>query len=375
MASWLQTVLEGLPGALVNGVVLGTIIALAAVGLTLIYGVLQIPTFAHGDVLTLGAYLGWALLAPAGLAASANWLGLAAALLTVAVGIVLYTRDLLTRRTAAVLTVLAVLAVTWDVWTMLAPGLQGFLGSVVQDGARMASALATAALAMAGLGVASHYLLWRPLKRRGAKMVMLMIASIGLAFFLRGVIQFIWQGQRRIYALNIPELVYAPMATRITSHEIVAFLVAALGVVGVHLFLTRTTTGKMMRALADNPDLALVTGIDVPRLTRLTWGLGSALAGAAGVLYASIQQGLTPETGWILLLSIFAAVILGGIGSAQGAILASLIIFVAQEVSVVLTAPLDVPLLGPEYKVAVGFGILILTLLVRPQGLMGVEVR
>lgn len=367
MLSWLQQILEGLPGAVLNGLVLGVVVGLAAVGLTLVYGVLEIPTFAHGDTLTLGAFLGWALLATPDQAGAAPWIGTVVGALGLAAVVIMVLTDWISHRTAGLLAAFSVIA-------LLPLGIYSSIGVAV--------------LVLAAFGLVSHYALWRPLEERGAKMVMIMIASIGLAFFLRGIIQFVWGGGRRIYNLGIPDLYNTGFGATITTTEIRALALGLVGIAGVYLFLTRTQTGRMMRALADNPRLATLTGIDVPRLKRLTWGLGSALAGAGGVLYASVQPGLTPSTGWLLLLSIFAAVILGGVGSVAGTFLASLLIFLAQEVYVVVSTVTEdllvnnvalfgqgVPLMGAEYKVAVGFGILILALLFRPQGLMGVDTR
>jgi branched-chain amino acid transport system permease protein len=153
-----------------------------------------------------------------------------------------------------------------------------------------------------------------------------------------------------------------PLDVRLKPDQVFILLMALLLVFLLYLFLQRTKLGKAMRATADNPQLALVCGIDTGRVTAWTWALGAALAAAAGVLYG-IDAQLRPDMGWSFLLPLFAAVILGGIGSPLGALIGGIILGVVQQVSTAF--------LLPTYKPAVAFVVLILLLFARPRGLFG----
>jgi neutral amino acid transport system permease protein len=137
--------------------------------------------------------------------------------------------------------------------------------------------------------------------------------------------------------------------------------IALFVLVGLHLLLQRTKIGKAMRAVSDNLDLARVAGIDVERVILWTWVLTGVLAALAGALLGLVIGGFTPNTGWFLILPIFASVILGGIGNPYGAILGALVIAVSQELSVIW--------LGADYKLGVALLIMIIILFWRPQGL------
>jgi branched-chain amino acid transport system permease protein len=149
---------------------------------------------------------------------------------------------------------------------------------------------------------------------------------------------------------------------RITPDQIVVLAVTAVLVVGVHLLLSRTHLGRAMRATAENPQLAQIAGIDIAGVVRNVWLIGGALAAAAGVLVGVTVQ-LSPGMGFDLLLPVFAAVILGGIGSVPGAVVGGLVIGLAEAVSG--------PLVGAEYRTAVAFLVLLVVLIVKPTGLFG----
>ena len=153
------------------------------------------------------------------------------------------------------------------------------------------------------------------------------------------------------------------MDVRIPPDDIFIAIVAIILVVGVYLVLTRTKMGKAMRATADNPELALVSGINTQRVIRWTWGMGAVLAATAGVLLAVFQAQLLPIMGWKFLIPLFAAVILGGIGNPYGALVGAFVIGVTSEVST--------QWINPGYKPAVAFAIMIGMLLVRPRGIFG----
>jgi branched-chain amino acid transport system permease protein len=295
---------------IVYGIVLGSIIALGAIGLTLLYGILRFAHFAHGDLMTLGAYV-----------------------------VLLFNADLL----------------PWLGVPELKLGPLSF-------GGRMLSALVIAMGVTAVVALLIDRLLYEPLRARRSSPVILAMASLGMAFILRSLIYIVWGPQFLFYTQELRPAWALPLEVRLRPDQLF-ILVLALVLVGLlYLFLQRTTLGKAMRATADNPQLAWVCGIDTRRVTAWTWLLGAALAAAAGVLYG-IDAQLRPDMGWSFLLPLFAAVILGGIGSPVGALVGGLILGVVQQVSTAF--------LLPTYKPAVAFLVLIILLLMRPRGLFG----
>lgn len=279
----------------VYGIISGSILALGAIGLTLIYSILNFANFAHGDFMVLGAYL--ALFFRVGLALP-MWL-----------------------------------------------------------------AFLLAMVCTAGIVVVLDRAWFRPLRQRGARPVLLAISSLGLALILRNVIRMLWGPQAQYYSREIHVLFPVPLLqVRVNMQQILIFGVALGLVVLVSLFLQRTKLGKAMRATSDNRNLALVSGIDTERVIIWTWGLGAALAAAGGILLGMSVR-LQPIMGWNLLLPIFAATILGSIGSPYGAMLGALIIGLAEELST--------QFIPTEYKAAVSLMLLVIVLLIRPQGLFG----
>lgn len=292
MTEFLQTTIDGLS--------IGSIYALAAIGLTLVYGILKLVNFAHGDFMTLGAYVAFAVSVSAG----------------------------------------------WPIWL-------GVLAAFVS---------------VALLGLGTEYAVWRPMRRRGAGMLQLLLLSLGLAFVIRYMIQFHWTGALRQLDVD-PTRAFNPGDLTISYVQLVVMIGAGVILALVAILLKTTTLGKSMRALADNFDLAEVSGINTGRVIAVTWLLAGGLAGLAGVAAAIYQSLLTPNTGFVLLLSVFAAVIVGGIGNAYGALVGGLLIGLAQEWSTIGG------LVPVEYKETVSFAILILALMVRPQGIFGQAVR
>jgi len=283
-----------------NGLVTGSIIAIAAIGLSLVYGILKIVNFAHGEYLVFGAYMA------------------------------------------------LVVNVTW--------------GQSLVVGALFAMVMT------ALLGIALEFGLWRPIRRRGAGIVSLLIVSIGLALVLRNSI-LLWQGGApRRYDVDVFQ-VYELGPIRLSLSQIVVIVVASVVIIGVGLLLARTTLGKAMRALSDSRDLASVSGIDTDRITAYTWIVGSALAGLGGVLQGLVQNAFEPNMGFRLLLLIFAAVILGGVGSAYGALVGGLVLGLMMEVSTWSELPAGG--VDSVYKPVVAFVVLILVLIFRPQGIFG----
>ncbi|MGH8057447.1 MAG: branched-chain amino acid ABC transporter permease [Candidatus Entotheonellia bacterium] len=295
---------------LVYGLVLGSIIALGAIGLTLLYGILRFAHFAHGDLMTLGAYVALFL-----------------------------NSDLLP--------------------TFGIP--EGKLGAL-SFGWRLLGSLVLAMGVTAIVAQALDRLLYAQLRERRASPVILAMASLGVAFMLRSLIYIVWGPQFLFYSQELRPTWELPLEVRLRPDQVFILVVVLLLVLLLYLFLHRTTLGKAMRATADNPQLAWVCGIDIDRVTRWTWLLGAALTAAAGVLYG-IDAQLRPDMGWSFLLPLFAAVILGGIGSPFGALIGGMILGIVQQVST--------EYLAPTYKPAVAFLLLILLLLLRPRGLFG----
>ncbi|MGQ0536665.1 MAG: branched-chain amino acid ABC transporter permease [Methanobacteriota archaeon] len=328
----------------VNGLVVGGILALAGVGLSLVYGILNLSNFAHGDFMTLGAYLVFFLSVEATGALPAEVAaGLAAAIGFSALALVMFRK--VSRREALGLS-----------------GVSAVLLVVGVFGGPIVRATVLAAVLVAIFAMALDLALWRPLRRRRATLVSLVIVSIGVALVVRHAVQLVWGSDFRNYDLPLrPAERFLGLS--FTYAQIVALLTAIAAAILLEILLRRTRTGKAMRALADDVELARVCGIDTDRVILYVWALAGVLVTLAGVLLGLVTN-LHPNLGWSLLLPTFAAVILGGIGSARGAVLGGLTIGLAMELSALSERLLS-------YKQAIAFGILILVLLVRPQGILG----
>jgi neutral amino acid transport system permease protein len=284
---------------LANGLVTGSVIALAAAGVSIVYGILRLVNFAYGDYMTFGAFI----------------------------------------------------AIYFNVTQELP----------------IVTAAVLAMLATALLSIALEFVLWRPLRARNAGFMSLFLVSIGLALVLRHVIYLVAGPQPRTYAVD-PYKVYVVGSARLSGAQGIAIVVAAIGIVAVGLLIARTGVGRMMRALADDLPLAAVSGVRTGRVILAAWIVSGLLAGLAGVLAGLVQTSFNPQLGFTLLLPIFAAVVLGGIGSVYGALIGGLALGVAMELS---TWPELGGGVNPTYKPVVAFGALILVLLLRPQGLFG----
>jgi neutral amino acid transport system permease protein len=284
---------------LANGLVTGSVIAIAAVGVSVVYGILRLVNFAYGDLMAFGALVAFAC------------------------------NDRL--------------------------------------GLGMLPATLLAMLAAASLSVGLDLVLWRPLRARRAGFMSLFLASIGLALVLRQSLLLAAGPQPRAFHVD-PYKVYVVGSVRLSQAQFIAIVVAVSAITAIGVFLSRTTLGRTMRALADDRALAAVAGIDVGRVIGFTWVLAGLLAGVAGVLAGLVQTTFDPNFGFQLLLPIFAAVVLGGIGSAYGALAGGLALGVAMELS---TWPSLFGGVDPVYKPVVAFVLLAAALLVRPQGLFG----
>lgn len=206
--------------------------------------------------------------------------------------------------------------------------------------------------------------MWRPMRAKKAGMLQLLLMSLGLAFVLRYVIQFIWGTEPRSLDADVTSSI-SFLGLSIGETELIVVIISFVVLAAVATMLRVTSLGRQMRALADNFDLAETTGIDTGQVVLKTWLLAGGLAGLAGVLVVASTGSLTPNTGFYLLLPLFAAVVLGGIGNAYGALAGGLVIGLTQEWSTLVVES--------QWKVAVSFLVLIIVLIVRPQGIFGRE--
>jgi branched-chain amino acid transport system permease protein len=329
-----------------DGLVIGLVIGLASIGLSLTYSILNFANFAHGDYLTAGAFSGWA--------ATYIIAGLGGLLPIVesAVHAITGVGQRTIRNTDLVSLVLL----------KTPPGTAG--ANVWLSPIAIVVGLAVAVALTIAMALVIDRLVYKPI--RGADGISLLIASIGVAFGIRYLVALVFGNSRRIVTSTdkLPEVTL--IGTRIDAHEVTLVVVAILLMLGMHVLLQRTKLGKAMRAMADNRDLARVTGIPTERVIRTTWMLGAGLTGAAGFLLVLSQAGLGFTTGWRLLLLIFAAVIMGGIGSIYGAIAGGLVIGLASRVSLVwLQGDLS------SFTSPAAFALMILILLFRPSGIFG----
>jgi branched-chain amino acid transport system permease protein len=215
------------------------------------------------------------------------------------------------------------------------------------------------------LALALDKVLFARLRAKGQSIIVVM-ASFGASMALRSLLEFLFTSRPTYFSRAIQIAMPIGFGIRITPDQIALLIVTALLVFGVHMLMTRTQTGRSMQALSQNPALARVVGIDVAKVVRVTWLIGGGLACAAGVMIGILVQ-IRPLMGFDMLLPMFAAAILGGIGSVPGAVLGGLIIGLAEAAAV--------QLVGAEWRAAISFIILMAVLFVRPIGLFGVRER
>ena len=228
----------------------------------------------------------------------------------------------------------------------------------------VAAPLAIAIAALTGSLVDRGF--WRPLRNRGTGLIAMMVISIGVGLFVRYVFLFQFQGFPRGYREWAGQTSWDLGPLRIVPRDFWTIVISLVVLLGVALFIQMTRMGKAMRAVSDNRDLAESSGIDVDRVINFVWASGAGLAALGGILHGLAQQ-VTWQMGFQLLLLMFAGVVLGGLGSAYGALVGSLVVGVAVEVST-----LWIP---SEFKTVVALWILVGILLVRPQGILGYAER
>jgi branched-subunit amino acid ABC-type transport system permease component len=274
-----------------NGVVTGVIMTLPALAVTLLFGVLKFPNFAVGAMMTVAAYLAFALNAQLG-------------------------------------------------WPLLA-------------------ATAVAALAMGALCIGIDQLTFKPLRERGG--ITLMVASLGLGFILENVARFVYGNTARSFDIELARP-FRIADVRMNHEQMITIAVSSAAMIAMYVLLTRMPMGRAMRAVADNPSLALVRGIESLRVIRWTWFIAGILLAVGGVLIG-MDRALEPPMGSNYLISVFAAAILGGLGSPLGAFVGALVIGVVSELSTLVVPP--------NYRIGVPLMAIAVILVFRPQGLFG----
>jgi branched-subunit amino acid ABC-type transport system permease component len=221
--------------------------------------------------------------------------------------------------------------------------------------------VAIATLAMGVFGVLINTLLLGPFARRFKSTHYVLIVTFGLSLVMLNVIYSLWGANVRFYSLP-PGTAHHIGPLLLTTSQLIVMGIAAALLAAIHTVLKTTRLGKSMRAMSDNGTLAMTSGIDTKRITTITWFLSGALAGVAGAVLGISEGNLTPAAGELFLFVIFAAVILGGIGSIYGAMGGAVVIGMSTEISAAF--------INPAYKLDIAFGLLILTLLIRPNGLI-----
>jgi len=294
---------------LADGLIAGATIGLGAIGVTLTYSILGFANFAQGEFISWGCYLAWGLAAAiaALLPSSADAIG--------------------------------ALSVGWNV-----------------------VAASLAAMVIIGvMAVALDAILFRPLRSRGAS-ISAVIASFGVSMALRALLEAVVPSRQAYLSTELQIAIPLMKGLRVTPDQIMLLAVALILVCVLTLVITRTDIGRSMRAVSENPALARLAGIDVAHVIRVTWFVGGALACAAGVMLGLLVQ-IRPSMGAELLLPLFAASILGGVGSVPGALVGGLIIGLVEAATVQWW--------GAQWRAAVAFFIVIAVLLLRPTGLFG----
>ncbi|WP_108124689.1 branched-chain amino acid ABC transporter permease [Saccharospirillum mangrovi] len=314
---------------LISGAVIGSIYAIGAIGVTLIFGILRFAHFAHADMMTMGTFLVLIL-------------------------------------------------------TALFPAVGPAIGLPT---AFVMMPVAMAATAVIAIGLDKAF--YKPLRENNVKPVVMVMASVGVTLMLQGVIRFFAgtgsqslyiDDRKSIFSFGLTE---ASEKIVITEPQILLFVFTILAVVALHVFLNRTRLGKAMRAMSDNPDLARVSGINTNTVVGVTWVIAGALACAAGTLL-SLDVTLKPDLSFMILLPIFAAAIVGGVGHPYGALVGGFVVGFAETLAVfnwsILLRPLattfgwelpaNLAFVPTEYKITIPFFILVAILVWRPTGIL-----
>jgi branched-chain amino acid transport system permease protein len=318
----LDLALEILPQVLMEGIVLGFMYALIALGYTMVYGVLEFINFAHSEIFVLGAFVG--------------------------------VEVLLTLESAG----------------QLAAFHPAFVLLLVILAAMMVSGLAAMALERAA---------YRPLQ--GSPRLVPLISAIGASFFLQDAIRLFESLWRNTFYLTYPTLDILEEFVSLSGNVIVpvksllVIFTALLALLALYLFVNRTRVGTAIRAVAQDPDTASLMGIPVNRVIALTFFVGGAMGGLAGVLFGLHYSLVNPYSGFFPGLKAFTAAVLGGIGNMPGAMLGGMVLGLLEALAASYLSILTDGAFGAEYKDVFAFVVLILILIFRPKGLLGEKIR
>ena len=297
------------PQFLMDGLIAGSMIGLGAVGVTLVYSILRFPNFAHGDMIAWGAY-----------------------------------------------------------FTMV---VSGAIGALIGGGQPLGPFSFGWSLPIAGLAgmaltamlaLSLDWALFQRLRNRNAAMIIIVMASFGASIALRSALEFIFTSDPVYFTRELQIALPIGGGMRGTPDQMLTLGLTALVVLGLYILMTKTPIGRAMRAVSEDPKLAGVTGVDVARVIRFVWIVGASLACGAGIMAGLLVQ-IRPYMGFDLLLPLFAAAILGGVGSVPGAIIGGLTVGIGEA--------LAVQFLGAEWRAGAAFLLLIAILLVRPTGIFG----
>ena len=318
----MEIALEILPQVLLDGIVLGFMYALIALGYTMVYGVLEFINFAHSEIFVLGAFVGVEVL-----------------LLLESAG------QLATLHPAVILTLVIVTA-------MVISGV--------------------AAMALERVA-------YRPLL--GGPRLIALISAIGASFFLQDGLRLFESLWRNTFYLNYPSLVILDRNLPVTASLVIpvksllVIVTALLTLVGLHFFVNHTKLGTAIRAVAQDPDTASLMGVPVKRVVALTFFVGGALGGLAGVLFGIHYSLVNPYSGFVPGMKAFTAAVLGGIGNIPGAMLGGMMLGLLEAFAASYLSLMTDGAFGAEYKDVVAFLVLILILIFRPKGILGETVR
>ncbi|HET9917332.1 MAG TPA: branched-chain amino acid ABC transporter permease [Candidatus Binatia bacterium] len=314
--------LEILPQVLLDGIVLGFMYALIALGYTMVYGVLEFINFAHSEIFVLGAFVG------------------------VEVLLLLQSAGLLATLNPAVILLLVIVT----------------------------------GMAISGLAaMALERVAYRPLM--GGPRLVALISAIGASFFLQDALRLFESLWRNTFYLNYPNLDFLDHNLPITAtlvmpvKSLLVIVTAILTLFGLHFFVNRTRMGMAIRAVAQDPDTAALMGVPVNRIIALTFFVGGALGGLAGVLFGIHYSLVNPYSGFVPGMKAFTAAVLGGIGNIPGAMVGGMLLGLLEAFAASYLSLLTDGAFGAEYKDVVAFVVLIVILIFRPKGLLGEAVR
>jgi len=309
-----------LPQVLIDGITLGFIYALVAIGYTMVYGILKLINFAHGEIFMVGAFIGTEVLLLLQSSGILNWMNPLVSLFIV------------------------------------------LLAAIIFSG---------------GLGVGIELIAYRPL--RNAPKLVVLITAIGISFLLQDLVRIVEGAIRNAFFLNSPQLFTSSItltetAVLPTKSVVIAFA-AIFMMIGLYAFVSKSKWGIAMRAVSQDQSTAALMRINVNKVIALTFFIGSGLGGATGVLYAQYFTTINPFIGFLLGLKAFTAAVLGGIGNIQGAMYGGLLLGLFESFGSAYLHPLTGGNIGAEYKDVVAFSLLILVLLCKPEGLLGKVVK